>query len=120
MHIHLVSFQVLDRQPFDVDGYEAAWDAYLASGRLPGLKPVLSTFLTLGPPVPPTPEEMGGKDTVKAYPGFVTRVRAKFDLPWTSVLDMDFRTRTFGTYVYHCHILEHEENDMMRPFEITF
>ncbi|BDU70601.1 spore coat protein [Geothrix oryzae] len=120
MHIHLVSFQVLDRQPFDVDGYEAAWDAYLASGRLPALKPVLSSFLTLGPPVPPAPEEMGGKDTVKAYPGFVTRVRAKFDLPWTSVLDMDFRTRTFGTYVYHCHILEHEENDMMRPFEITF
>lgn len=119
MHIHLVSFQVLNRQPFDVAGYKTAWDAYLASGRLPNLKPVLARFLT-GPAVPPDPEEWGGKDTVKAYPGFVTRVRAKFELPWTSALDINFKTRSFGSYVYHCHILEHEENDMMRPFVVTF
>jgi spore coat protein A len=120
MHVHLTSFQVLNRQPFDADGYKIAWDAYLASGRLPNLKPVLSTFLTLGSAEPPPPEEMGGKDTVKAYPGYVTRIRAKFELPLTSLLDMNFKTRSFGTYVYHCHILEHEENDMMRPFEVIF
>ena len=119
MHIHLVSFQVLNRQPFDVDNYKLAWDAYLASGRLTP-KPVLKHFLTKGPAVAPEPEEMGGKDTVKAYPGFVTRVRAKFELPLTSLLDMNPKTKSFGTYVYHCHILEHEENDMMRPFEIIF
>ena len=119
MHMHLVSFQVLDRQPLDVDGYTAAWDAYLASDRQPALKPVLAKFLT-GPPVPPAPEEMGGKDTVKAYPGLVTRVRATFDLPWTAALDLDLASRSFGSWVYHCHILEHEENDMMRPFEVVF
>jgi spore coat protein A len=119
MHMHLVSFQIVDRQPLDVDGYTAAWNAYLASGRQHHLKPVLARFLT-GPAVPPEPEEMGGKDTAKAYPGFVTRVRATFDLPWTSTLDLDPASRSFGTWVYHCHILEHEENDMMRPFEVIF
>jgi spore coat protein A, manganese oxidase len=112
----------LNRQALKVDGpdgYKAAWDAYLDSGRRPDLKPVLHRYLC-GPLLPPDPEETGYKDTVKAYPGFVTRVRAKFELPWTSALDMNFKTRSFGSYVYHCHILEHEENDMMRPFEVVF
>lgn len=125
MHPHLVSFQVVNRQALIMDPdsgeplYKAAWDAYLASGRQPSLKPVLADYVT-GPLLPPAPEEMGGKDTAKAYPGFVTRVRAKFDLPWTSALDKNPATRSFGTYVYHCHILEHEENDMMRPFEVVY
>jgi len=125
MHVHLVSFQVLNRQALIMtpDGsepaYKAAWDAYLASGRQPSLKPKLKNYVT-GPLLPPSAEELGGKDTVKAYPGFVTRIRAKFDLPYTSLLDLNFRTRSYGSYVYHCHILEHEENDMMRPFEVTF
>lgn len=125
MHVHLVSFQVLNRQALKLDPdtgeplYAAAWDAYLASGRSPALKPILNDFLT-GPELPPEPEELGGKDTVKAYPGFVTRIRARFELPWTSALDLNFRKRTVGDWVYHCHILEHEENDMMRPFQIVF
>jgi spore coat protein A len=119
MHIHLVASQVVNRQAFNVDAYKTAWDAYLDGGRQPHQKPVLAKYLQ-GPLLPPSPEEMGAKDTVKAFPGFVTRVRATFDLPWTSVLDMNMKTRSFGSYVYHCHILEHEENDMMRPFEIKF
>ena len=43
MHTHLVTFQVVNRQKFDVDGYTTAWDAYLASGRGPALKPSLAT-----------------------------------------------------------------------------
>ena len=62
---------------------------------------------------------MGYKDTVKAPPGFVTRVRAKFTLPWTAQADYNPKTRSFGDWVYHCHILEHEENDMMRPFVVV-
>ncbi len=62
---------------------------------------------------------MGYKDTVKAYPGMVTRVRAKFTLPATSPLDYNRKTGSYGTWVYHCHILEHEENDMMRPFQVV-
>ena len=55
-------------------------------------------------PTPPEPWETGFKDTVVALPGQVTRVRAHFDTP--------------GQYVWHCHIVEHEDNEMMRPYRI--
>ena len=55
-------------------------------------------------PQPPEPWEDGFKDTVIALPGQVTRVRAQFTLP--------------GQFVWHCHIVEHEDNEMMRPFRI--
>jgi spore coat protein A len=118
MHPHLVAFQVVNRQAFNVDAYTTAWEAYLASGRT-GHKPNVTNYLT-GPPIPPEPEEMGFKDTVKSPPGFVTRTRATFALPVTSLLDYDPKTGIFGNWVYHCHILEHEENDMMRPFRIVW
>ncbi|GHJ44399.1 multicopper oxidase [Catellatospora sp. TT07R-123] len=54
--------------------------------------------------LPPQPNELGGKDTVIAYPGQVTRVKAKFDLA--------------GRYVWHCHLIEHEDNEMMRPLQV--
>jgi FtsP/CotA-like multicopper oxidase with cupredoxin domain len=53
---------------------------------------------------PPEPWESGFKDTVIAYPGEITRIKAQFDLP--------------GFYVWHCHIVEHEDNEMMRPFHV--
>jgi spore coat protein A len=52
----------------------------------------------------PEPWETGFKDTVIAYPLEVTRVRATFANP--------------GQFVWHCHIVEHEDNEMMRPFRI--
>ena len=119
MHMHLVTFQVVNRQQFDVETYKADWKKYLESGRDPGLKPKLGTYLIPGTITPPTPEEMGYKDTVKSPPGYVTRTRAKFTLPWTAQADYNSKTKSFGTWVYHCHILEHEENDMMRPFEVV-
>jgi len=60
---------------------------------------------------PPDPSERGFKDTVKANPGYFTTIRAKFDLP-TGVTAPQ-------SYVYHCHIVEHEDNDMMRPFTVS-
>jgi len=72
IHLHLVQFQVVDRQPFDGMAYG------------------------------PAPGEAGFKDTVIAYPGEVTRIRARFDIE--------------GLYVWHCHIVEHEDNEMMRPY----
>jgi spore coat protein A len=127
MHPHLVAFQVLNRQPFDVEAYKTDWSAYLASGRTDPAHPKpdvngtssLGRPYLIGLPIPPSPEEMGYKDTVKTPPGYVTRTRAKFSLPLTSYLDYDWNTRSFGGWVYHCHILEHEENDMMRPFEVV-
>jgi FtsP/CotA-like multicopper oxidase with cupredoxin domain len=55
-------------------------------------------------PRPPEDHENGWKDTVIAYPGEVTRVRMKFE--------------TEGQFVWHCHIVEHEDNEMMRPYRI--
>jgi bilirubin oxidase len=52
----------------------------------------------------PEPWEFGYKDTVIAYPDEVTRIRARFDKP--------------GLFVWHCHILEHEDNEMMRPYRV--
>jgi FtsP/CotA-like multicopper oxidase with cupredoxin domain len=54
---------------------------------------------------PPEPWETGRKDTVLVYPGETTRVAARFDLP--------------GRYVLHCHILDHEDNEMMRPIQVV-
>jgi spore coat protein A len=82
MHLHLVSFQVLDRQNFTiVDG----------------------EVVPVGPRMPPAPNEAGWKDTVQATPGQITRIITRFE--------------TYaGLYPYHCHILEHEDHEMMRQF----
>ncbi len=116
MHLHLVQFQVLNRQWYDGAAYAAAWDAYLISGRNPRLKPDVRSYLW-GESMTAPLEERGWKDTVKCYPDQITRVVAKFTLPPTSVFNPV--TGSFGDYVYHCHILEHEENDMMRPFTVV-
>jgi spore coat protein A, manganese oxidase len=106
MHTHLVMFQVIGRTPFDADAYQAAYGGpYGVPG---GIDP--SPFAT-GPMQPPDPTEHGFKDTVKVNPGYFTTVRAKYELPEG--------VTTPQTYVYHCHILEHEDNDMMRPFTVT-
>jgi spore coat protein A, manganese oxidase len=63
--------------------------------------------------VPPQPFEQGWKDTVAAHPGMITRIRQKFDLPNTAPAG------TTQQYVYHCHIVEHEDNDMMRPLRVV-
>lgn len=110
MHMHLVKFQVVNRQAFNVLAYDTAYLAWVAAGRNPLTKPVLANYTVGFPILPPAPEESGWKDTVKAYPGQITRVISKFDLPSTVSAPAE--------YVYHCHILEHEENEMMRPFQV--
>jgi spore coat protein A len=99
IHVHLVRFQVLDRQRFDVD-------QFIASGQLVLTGPVME---------PPVNEKPAWKDSVRADPGVVTRIIARFDLPKTAVVVPGKRFR----YVFHCHILEHEENEMMRPYDVV-
>jgi spore coat protein A len=106
MHTHLVTVQVIGRTPFDADAYQAAYVG--VNGGVPG--GIDPTPFATGPMEPPDPTERGFKDTVKVNPGYFTTVRAKYELP-TGVT-------TPQTYVYHCHILEHEDNDMMRPFTV--
>jgi spore coat protein A len=89
IHLHLVRFQILDRRPFDVDDYLN-----------------YKNFHYLGEAGPPEPNERGWKDTVKAHPETVTRIIVPFQgYP--------------GRYVWHCHLLEHAANEMMRPFEVV-
>ncbi|MHB8793119.1 MAG: multicopper oxidase family protein [Thermoleophilia bacterium] len=107
VHIHLVQFQILNRQPIDSGGYWTLWDAWRTGS---GPKPALSDYFT-GPPVAPAPEESGWNDTARAMPGEVLRLIARFTVPEGTELP--------ARYVYHCHILEHEDNEMMRPFEVV-
>jgi spore coat protein A len=88
IHLHLVRFQVLDRRPLNTG-------VYLYQNKL----------MYTGDAVQPEPHEMGWKDTVRATPGACTRIIVKFD---------GYK----GRYVWHCHILEHEDNEMMRPYEV--
>ena len=88
VHLHLVRFQVLDRRPFDI----FTWNAH-------------RTVKYTGPAQPPAPHEMGWKDTVRADPGMVTRIIMRFE-------------GEPGRYVWHCHYLEHEDNEMMRPYDL--
>jgi FtsP/CotA-like multicopper oxidase with cupredoxin domain len=89
MHIHEITFEVVNREGLVLDA-EAE-------------EPVQPIQLT-GDVRPPEAWETGFKDTVIAYPGEVTRVRAQFNTP--------------GQFVWHCHIVEHEDNEMMRPYRI--
>jgi spore coat protein A len=97
IHIHLVQFQILNRQPFDTDQYP-------------------DRLVFTGPTVrPPADERPAFKDTVKSMPGEVTRLLMKFDLPTGTRV----RRGDKFLYVFHCHILEHEENEMMRPYNVV-
>jgi spore coat protein A len=88
IHLHLVRFQILERREFDVEEYQ---------------KSKLLHFT--GPMMPPDPNESGWKDTVRCPPQTVTLIIARFE-------------GFTGRYVWHCHVLEHEDNEMMRPYEV--
>jgi spore coat protein A, manganese oxidase len=108
MHTHLFTFRVMGRYNLDVNGLVAK---YGTANGVPQLDAgQLKPFLTSGLMAPP-PEETGLKDTVKTNPGQVTVVRAKFTPPATA-FDSTGQLTT-QKYVHHCHIVEHEDNDMM-------
>lgn len=89
IHIHLVEFQVVNRELLEPDPLTG--------------EPAQPVVLT-GTVLPPDPDEAGYKDTVIAYPGQVTRVRMTFNRA--------------GLFVWHCHIVDHEDNEMMRPYHV--
>ncbi len=88
MHVHETVFEVVNREGLVLDANGDPVEPLTPDG-----------VITL-----PEPTETGFKDTVTAYPGQITRVRAQFLKP--------------GQFVWHCHIVEHEDNEMMRPFRI--
>jgi spore coat protein A, manganese oxidase len=109
MHTHLFTFHVMGRYNCNIAGFVAA---HGGPNGVPQLDvSTLTPFLQSGL-IPPGPDEAGLKETVKANPGQVTVVRAKFSLPSTA-LNGQGQLVTPQKYVHHCHIVEHEDNDMM-------
>jgi spore coat protein A, manganese oxidase len=92
-----------------------------ADGALGG-NPAFSPYLS-GPIIPPSPSEAGWKDTVKAFPGYVNRFVVRF-APQATAVDgvrpgqnrYSFDPTKGPGYVWHCHIIDHEDNEMMRPY----
>jgi spore coat protein A len=162
IHIHLIQFQLMNRQNFDVDNYRALYDSKFPGGTFAGLLPD-GTWGTVnyppgvyipgyGPPlfynkanadgavggnpavgpflqggiILPDANEAGWKDTMKMYPGTVTRIVIRWAPILTSVNGVrpgqnlyTFDPTVGPGYVWHCHILDHEDNEMMRPYAPT-
>jgi FtsP/CotA-like multicopper oxidase with cupredoxin domain len=141
MHLHLVQFQLMNRQRFDVDMYGEAYAAAFAGGayrpgvgppldyrhgnpRALGGNPDIAPFL-VGAARPPAPNEAGWKDTIISPPAEVTRIVVRWaptDLPATTHPRDAFYPFDPGGkhgYVWHCHIIDHEDNEMMRPTHVT-
>jgi spore coat protein A len=103
MHFHLVNVQIINRYP---------------------ISPSAPFAGAIGPVRGPDPNETGWKETVKMYPEEITTVIMQFNLPRIQTADGGIiptppSTRTGNhEYVWHCHILEHEEHDMMRPLVV--
>ena len=81
-----------------------------------GGNPDITPFL-VGKPVYAPPEERGWKDTVKMNPGEVTRILVRF-APNDDSGAFPFDATAEPGYVWHCHILDHEDNEMMRPYKV--
>ena len=148
IHMHLVQFQLVSRQNFNADvegevpgGY---WFDYMAAlesndkiggggppndydvkntdGAVGGNLPV--TPYLLGPVMSADPNERGWKDVIRAYPGQIMTYMVRFaptDLKLNSKpqdLVFKFNPSEGPGYVWHCHIIEHEDNDMMRPINV--
>jgi FtsP/CotA-like multicopper oxidase with cupredoxin domain len=160
IHLHLVQFQLLNRQMFNVNTYTAAYNAAFPAGYdfvmaanvgpgvfLPAYGPPLlydgsdprsggklggnpdvgaskkggKPIYLQGPVNPPLPQENGWKDTVIVFPGQVTRIAVRWaptDLPANTLpanANFPFDPNGGHGYVWHCHIVDHEDNEMMRP-----
>ena len=119
MHLHLVHFEVVEKGSIAPGAYMPADGSDVLHPIMPtvaagGLRPSVNPDGTAADPYSPytlQPQEYGHKDTVRVPPadeligsqGYV-KIRAKFD--------------RIGTYMWHCHILAHEDHEMMRPFRV--
>jgi len=142
IHLHAIQLQLIDRQPFDVAAYTAVYDALFPSGAFePGYGPPKNYFtynpralggnpdpVLLGAPMPALAHEEGWKDTIIMHPGERTRIAARWApqdgglFTYAPDAPVNFEGVTNdgdppvpGVYVWHCHITDHEDNEMMRP-----
>jgi spore coat protein A len=118
IHLHLIQFQVVKRQQYDYEAHRTAWEA-ANGGSPPFSAPTVSVDVTpylFGPVMQPPAIEQGWKDTVKMNPGEVTWIRARFTSQDGKPFPFD---PTVGYYVWHCHIIDHEDNEMMRKYQVV-
>jgi spore coat protein A len=162
IHTHLIQFQIINRQNYNVNNYMKVYNAafpigydfttnaptpggvfipafgppsaYLtanADGALGG-NPAVTPYLQ-GKATPPDPNEAGWKDTAVMYPGQVTRIAVRYaplDTPSGNTAYYPFTPNDTNPnadqtaqipnydYVWHCHIVDHEDNEMMRPYQV--
>jgi len=144
IHLHLVQFQLINRQKFNVNKYTKVYNAAFPGGgydHMTGAAYPAGVFIpAFGPPLDyntpnadgalggnpairpylqglrgPEPNEVGWKDTVIMYPGEVTRIVVRWKQQDGDLYPFD---ATAGPgYVWHCHIVDHEDNEMMRPYK---
>ena len=148
IHLHLVQFQLVSRQAFNLKNYNLAYNAAFPGGTvnnvqyppnvyMPGFGPPLpyntlnaggalggnpdiTPFLT-GPVKPPAPNEVGWKDTYIVYPGEIATFAIRFmptHIPAGQTGSFAFDPGSGPGYVWHCHIIDHEDNEMMRPYTV--
>jgi spore coat protein A len=137
IHLHLVQFQLVARAPIDAEGYTIAWLRANPDALNPDRTSLEDAFRPIpipeeGPYVPPNnidvarfvtgarelpaDEEQGWFDTIITPPEYVTVVQVRFKQQDGSAFPFD---ATAGPgYVWHCHILDHEDNEMMRPYHV--
>jgi FtsP/CotA-like multicopper oxidase with cupredoxin domain len=123
IHLHLTQFQLVSRQLIDAEEY---WDDWIELNDYneppfplnytPKELPIEVYLLEV--PVEAPPNEQGWKDTIQAHPSQVTIIRVRF-APIDGSTDYPFDATEGPGYVWHCHILDHEDNEMMRPFKVV-
>jgi len=146
IHLHLVQFQLISRQAFNVSAYMKKYNSLFPPATFNGVAYPGGVYIPeYGPPAffnttpklggnpdvapylqgalaPPDPEEIGWKDTFKMFPGEVTRVVVRW-LPQNVAVGgtgtYPFDPKTGPGYVWHCHIIDHEDNEMMRPYKVV-
>lgn len=124
IHLHFTQFQLLNRQRIDAAGYLAATygddDVVPGSGSYtaPQVNPPVTPYL-VGQPRPAPANQRGWKDTIVAMPGEVTRILVPFGAGAAGGAPLAIGASHTGDYAWHCHILEHEDNDMMQHYRIV-
>jgi FtsP/CotA-like multicopper oxidase with cupredoxin domain len=164
IHLHLIQFQLMNRQSFNGTQYRNLYDSSFPGGTYAGLEadgtwgpvtyqpgtyipgfgpplayntpngdggvggnPAVSPYLQGSPSIPDV-NEAGWKDTIKMYPGTVTRLVVRWAPTEPAIGAVSAGTNAFAFdptktdspgYVWHCHILDHEDNEMMRPLRPT-
>jgi FtsP/CotA-like multicopper oxidase with cupredoxin domain len=163
IHLHLIQFQVISRQPFDVGAYLNDWISIFPGGTFNGFNFPPGQYIPgFGPPLPyavtngagavggnidfdngaytrqgtceggacqsraPDPNDTGWKDTIKTFPGEITRIAVRWAPQGLAANEAhpgqnpySFDPTSGPGYVEHCHILDHEDNEFMRPMLIA-